>query len=186
MINMISTYMKHIKNFDLTTYSHSMNVASLSSDFTLFVKENSDDFNNINPETMYKCGILHDIGKIKIDKLILNKKEKLTNVEFLEIKRHPLLGYNLLYQNSNIELEVLYCTLYHHKGLNNVGYPSLKENLPIKYLNYIDILSISDIFDALTSKRSYKNPYSKETSLNIMGSCDINLRLFDLFKKFIR
>lgn len=108
---------------------------------------------NKSLEILKYASILHDIGKIGIDDSILNKKDRYTLEEYDIMKDHPLIGYNIINDVGFLERtkEIILC---HHERIDGQGYPrGLKEN-QIPYLS--KIISITDAFDAMTSKRIYK------------------------------
>lgn len=106
---------------------------------------------------------LHDIGKTLIDIKILNKPSTLTSEEFEIMKEHTKLGVNLINANNDIIKNII--TLHHEKW-NGTGYPcGLKEfQIPIE----ARIVSIVDCYDALTSKRPYKDKLSHSDALNFI------------------
>ena len=119
---------------------------------------------------------LHDIGKIAIDETILNKPGRLTPEEFEVIKTHTLRGSEMLQklQNFNHEplLQTAYCIArWHHERWDGRGYPDgLKgDEIPIE----AQIVSLADVYDALTSERCYKKAYSHETAVEMIlhGEC---------------
>ena len=107
-------------------------------------------------------GLLHDIGKIGMNEKILNKPEKLEDVEWVEIKRHPEIGYQIL-RSVNEFAQIAEYVLSHHERLDGEGYPrNLKDSqipLPSK------ILSIADAYDAMTSDFSYKTVLNKAEAI---------------------
>ena len=114
-----------------------------------------------------KASPMHDIGKIAIPDHILLKPGKLTVKEFEIIKSHTISGYQIL-KNSKIPLLRLSAeiALTHHEKFNGKGYPKgLKEKeIPISGR----ICAVADVFDALTSKRPYKEPWSIEKAINFL------------------
>ena len=119
---------------------------------------------------------LHDIGKITIDEDILNKPGRLTKEEFEVIKTHCMQGANMLRRLENFEDEPLLQTAYdiarwHHERWDGRGYPDgLKGNdIPIS----AQIVSLADVYDALTSERCYKEAFSHETAMRMIlnGEC---------------
>ena len=106
----------------------------------------------------YYGALFHDIGKVLIDPEILNKPGKLTYEEFEKIKEHPMLGYDLIKSYPLLE-ETFNIVKYHH-FLNGKGYPEDISKVP----DYVGAFSIVDIFDALTSERSYKKAYTVSQS----------------------
>lgn len=99
-------------------------------------------------------GLFHDIGKIGIPDNILLKAEKLTDTEYNEIKKHPLIGAHIL-ENSNIFENVIPIVLHHHEKYDGTGYPKKLKGKNIPFL--ARIVAIADSFDAMTSKRAYRN-----------------------------
>ncbi len=118
-------------------------------------------------EMILKASPMHDVGKIAIPDEILLKPGKLTKEEFEIIKTHTLSGYKIL-ENSDIELLKLSAeiALTHHEKFNGKGYPNeLKGNkIPLSGR----ICAVADVFDALTSKRPYKDPWPVEKALNLL------------------
>jgi HD-GYP domain-containing protein (c-di-GMP phosphodiesterase class II) len=108
-------------------------------------------------EQVRLAGLFHDIGKIGISDCVLLKSGPLTNKEFQEIKQHPVLSFNILEPVDPFS-KVLKGVLYHHENWDGSGYPEgLKgENIPLS----ASIIHVADSFDAMTSKRSYRNPMS--------------------------
>lgn len=104
---------------------------------------------------------LHDIGKISIDDTILKKPGKYTIDEYEEMKKHALMGYNILKDSHNelIDLAAIIC-LEHHERYDGTGYPLQKKGQEINIFS--KICSVSDVFDALTSYRSYKKTWTFE------------------------
>ncbi|MCL2218432.1 MAG: HD domain-containing protein [Chitinispirillia bacterium] len=126
---------------------------------------------------------MHDVGKIGIKDSILFKNGKLTDDEFNEMKRHTIIGGAIL---ENPDSPILECArliaLCHHEKWNGRGYPNgiKAEEIPI----HARIVSISDTFDALTSKRPYKTPYPVDVSCDIIKKGrgeDFDPDLVDLF-----
>lgn len=105
-------------------------------------------------EKVFFAGLLHDVGKIGIADTIINKEGKLTKQEFEEVKRHPVIGYQIL---SSIKEPPYLSTgaRYHHERYDGKGYPDgLKgEEIP----EIARIISVADAYDAMTSNRSYRS-----------------------------
>lgn len=102
-------------------------------------------------------GLFHDIGKIGISDDILLKTSKLTDLEYDEIKRHPSIGAHILENLKSFE-NIIPIVLHHHERYDGKGYPY---NLVGKNIPYMArIVAIADSFDAMTSKRCYRNSLS--------------------------
>ncbi len=113
-------------------------------------------------EDLKAVGLLHDIGKIAIDKEILTKKGRLTDSEWKEIMRHPEVGYRILSMVNGMSRVAEY-VLAHHESWDGTGYPrGLKEKeIPLA----ARILKIADAYDAMTSERSYKRTLSEQDAI---------------------
>ena len=116
---------------------------------------------------IYYAAPLHDIGKIGINDAILLKPGKLTEDEFEKMQKHSAIGANILEGKENTFLKAgETIALTHHEKYNGKGYPNglSGEEIPL----YGRIVAIADVFDALTSKRAYKEAWSFEKALNLL------------------
>lgn len=154
-----------LQNYDDYTYKHCLRVAMMAAsvcDELEFPSEKTRD--------TVTAGLLHDIGKSNIDHEIIIKPGKLTNEEFDEIKKHPLIGYNILKQSGEYNENILSGVLFHQEKYDGSGYPTGLRGAKIPLI--ARILTICDVFDALTSNRPYRTPWSvAETEEYIFGSC---------------
>lgn len=116
-------------------------------------------------ETLRVGAMVHDIGKIVVDLNILNKPGKLTDAEFEEIKLHPLVGEEICRPLKSLE-EVIKIVRYHHEKLDGSGYPDgiTGDDIPIE----VRIVTIVDIFDALTTDRSYRKAMKMDDAIRIL------------------
>ncbi|MCR5784153.1 MAG: response regulator [Eubacterium sp.] len=147
-----------LRSYDDYTYHHSVNVALYS---TLIGKRMN--LSAMELEMLCQAGICHDLGKSKIDASIITKPDKLTDEEFELIKNHPRYSYEILSGCFNISAKVKQAVLYHHENEEGTGYPEgLKgEEIPL----FAKILHAVDVYDALTSKRPYKEPFTPAEAL---------------------
>lgn len=145
-------YLGSIKQSDEVTYGHCTNVALLCNLFGHWLNMNENEI-----IILTISGLLHDIGKIKIPDHILNKKGKLTKEEFEIIKTHTSIGFDLL-KGLDIPEGIKLAALMHHEKIDGSGYPSGIVGSNIN--KYASIVSICDIYDAMTSNRSYRNKLS--------------------------
>ena len=107
-------------------------------------------------------GLLHDIGKIAIDENLLNKTGKLTEIEWLEMKRHPEIGYRILGTVQEMSEMATY-VLHHHERWDGTGYPNGLKGNKIPYISRI--ITIADAYDAMTSERPYRSSLPEEVVL---------------------
>jgi len=148
-IDTIIQYLNEIKGYDDYTYTHCVNVGFYS--MLIGRRLHMPDSKLID---LIQAGLLHDIGKIKIDNKLLNKKGKLTEEEFDTIKKHSLLGYEILKDSPYIGTEIKKAVLMHHERMDGSGYPYGIKNKEI--CEYARIVAIADVYDAMTSDRPYK------------------------------
>lgn len=154
-----------LKMFDDYTYYHSVNVAVLSIIIGISM--------GLNRNELYNLGIgaiLHDIGKIFINKEILDKKEKLTDEEYAIIREHSKKGSDFLKTEYNIPVASNLAVLTHHERYNGRGYPySLKKD---KIPELGSIITVADVYDALTSDRPYRKAVQPSEAVEyIIGGC---------------
>lgn len=138
----------NMRDFDDLTYAHSMNVAMICNVFARWLHFNEDDV-----KTITACGMLHDIGKLKIDDAIIKKPGKLSDAEYRAIKSHPAEGYRIL-QPQNIDMHIKLSALEHHEKCDGTGYPmGLTGN---RIDPFAKIVAIADVYDAMTANRVYR------------------------------
>jgi len=138
--------------------------------------------------TMYEAAPLHDIGKIGIPDAILKKKGKLTKEEFEVMKTHSTLGKNVIKNTLNVYdkndfLKVAYnIAFYHHEKWDGTGYPNgLKgDEIPLE----AQFMTLADVYDALISKRCYKEAYSFEKAEEIILEGEGTVYSPELIKAF--
>ncbi|MBC3804777.1 HD domain-containing protein [Acetobacterium fimetarium] len=176
MINMID-----LKVFDDYTYFHSVNVAVLS--IVLGVSM------GLKKQALSDLGIgaiLHDIGKIFISKQILCKNGMLTDDEFGAIKKHSQYGYDYIKKEFNMSHSARLGILDHHEKYEGGGYPNSSIGDEISLFGRI--ISIADVYDAMTSDRSYRKAIiPSEVIEYIMGNSEtiFDPELVDIFIKKI-
>ena len=141
-----------IRMYDDYTFAHSLNVALLAMSLG---KKIGMDRNTL--EKLGLCGLFHDLGKIEIPKHILNKKGKLNNSEFEEIKKHSVNSAMLILKlktNKYRKVHLFVSPFEHHIRYDHSGYPSIDKRRPISLFGRI--LTIVDVYDAITSPRIYR------------------------------
>lgn len=145
---------------DCYTKQHSDRVASYSQ---LFAKEMKLEENDI--ELLSLAANFHDIGKIGVEDSILMKNGPLTDDEYDKIKLHPVIGETIL-SSSEFFKDALPLIRHHHERYDGKGYPDKLKGEKIPYL--ARLLSVCDTFDALTSKRVYRDEFSIDDALKEM------------------
>lgn len=141
----------------LTDIQHSLRVANYS-----VAVCNAINLDTKKTQEILISSILHDIGKSMIDKSILNKKTKLTPLEWRAIKHHAEIGGIIAFK-MNLDKEIIKNIVYHHENHDGSGYPrQLKGN---EIILGAQIIRICDTYDALRMVRPYKNSYSHYEAL---------------------
>ncbi len=170
-----------LKGKDVTTFSHLLNVSFLAVHFSKNL-----GFPDTECREIGMASLFHDIGKLYISNKIL-KGGKLGKEEFEQIKSHSLLGATLLlnYVDKIGKLAPV-VALEHHLRFDLSGYPKLNFSHRLHFVSML--ISLCDVYDALSQRRSYKNNFPPELIYKIMkkgrGS-QFHPELFDLFFKFM-
>jgi HD-GYP domain-containing protein (c-di-GMP phosphodiesterase class II) len=150
-----------LKNFDEYTYIHSVNVAFIAVAFALHLRFSQDKVLSIA-----QGSILHDIGKAKLSTDIINKPDKLTDEEIQIVQKHPALGKRVI-EDDNIDDPIITeIVLSHHENYDGTGYPSKYKGNEMK--RYAAIISVADFYDALTTKRSYKEAFEPAEAVKLI------------------
>lgn len=137
---------------DIYTKGHSERVAHMAKDIAMLYGLKPEQI-----ELIHIAGHLHDIGKIGIPDIILNKPGKLTNQEYETIKTHCEIGYKILSKSEELKT-IADIILYHHERWDGAGYPVGKKatDIPIE----ARIIAVSDAIDAMLTTRTYKTAMS--------------------------
>ena len=146
--------LRNMRDYDDSTYAHSINVALICNIFAGWLH-----FNEEEKKLATACGLFHDLGKLTIPENIIKKPGKLTDREFEIIKRHPIEGYKLL-ERFHVDQEIMNAALMHHEKCDGSGYPYGFTGEKIS--KYAKLVTIVDIYDAMTSVRVYRqalNPF---------------------------
>lgn len=156
MVELLATH-------DAYTNNHSENVANLTSDFGEHI--------GLTEEALakaYYAGMVHDIGKTLIPREILNKKTKLTEAEYEEVKKHPVYGGNALGHVDKLK-EISKAIYHHHERWDGAGYPEGLGGEEIPQL--ARMLCIADAFDAMTDDRPYRKAFSQKDAIKEITAC---------------
>lgn len=150
----VKTLVKTIEAKDKYTNGHSERVAKYSREIA-----RRSGFSQEEQRVIYFAGLLHDIGKIGIPDSIINKTSKLTDEEYGIIKKHPLIGAEILKDISELP-EAVQGARWHHERIDGKGYPDGLSGDEIPEL--ARMISVADAYDAMTSMRSYRGILPKE------------------------
>ncbi len=145
----VINYLHLVRPLDDYTYSHSLNVSLVAIIIARWMNLNKAEIDEIAT-----AGLLHDIGKTKVAQDVLSKPGRLTNDEFEAIKKHTTLGYDLVGKAKDASAQVKLSILMHHEKIDGSGYPlgAKEDEIP----DYAKIIAVADIYDAMTSNRSYR------------------------------
>ena len=175
----ISVSLVDIKNMDAYTYQHSVNVATLSVVMGIGIalpKEKLID--------LCVGALLHDIGKVFVGKSIIQKPASLTDTELDVIKLHPKMGYDYMKNIPNLKTACKMVVLQHHERVDGTGYPNALVGEDINLL--ARIVSIADVYDALSSDRPYKRAMCPNDAFEFILSKAGTMFDFNLTKLFSR
>ncbi len=160
---------------DYYTHTHSINVSIYSLTLAKFLGLKDKDLEDIGMSSM-----MHDLGKSKIDWDIINKNGKLTDLEFTRMKKHPAAGYDIAVNMGITDKRILSGIRSHHEKLDGSGYP---DGLKDKQISLFPrIIAVCDVFDALTTKRSYKAAMTSFEAISLMKKQmqgHLDMRLID-------
>lgn len=164
---------------DYYTHTHSINVSIYTLSLGSYLGIAGRDL-----EVLGMSAILHDLGKSKIDYEIINKNGKLSDEEFTQMKLHPALGHEIALKLGIEDERILSGIRHHHEKMDGGGYP---DNLKGDQISqFARIIGTCDVFDALSTKRSYKDPMSSFESLRLMKQQMVGHLDMSMVDAFIR
>ena len=164
---------------DYYTHTHSINVSIYALSLAKFLGLKDKDLQDMGMSSM-----MHDLGKSQVDSYIINKNGKLTDNEFSEMKHHPQRGYDLALKMGLTDKRILSGIRDHHEKLDGGGYPRGLKDKQISL--FARIIAVADVFDALTTKRSYKDAMPSFQAIQIMKnqmSTHLDMRLLGALVK---
>ncbi|MGI5879299.1 MAG: HD-GYP domain-containing protein [Syntrophomonadaceae bacterium] len=153
--------MRLMKDKDDYLFTHSVNVAMLSILIGRWLKCDEKTIKELGT-----AGLLHDLGKVFISDDILNKPGKLTETEFNEIKKHPKLGYQMAIENPEVNYDIANAILLHHERADGSGYPMGNKGYNAHF--HASVVAVADVYDAITSTRSYSTRSSPYVAAEIL------------------
>jgi len=167
-----------LKSYDEYTYHHSMSVALLS-----VATGQALGVDNYSLVKLCHCAALHDLGKSEISLEIVRKQGKLTDEEMKTMKNHSQLGAFCLKAKGIGDNDMWNAIMFHHEKVNGKGYPKGLHGAEIPLFS--KIISVADVYDALTSFRSYRDPMPPAEALGLICS-EIGTSFdYDVVKAFV-
>ncbi|MHC0037651.1 HD-GYP domain-containing protein [Pseudoneobacillus sp. C159] len=173
--------MTSVQVFDNYLYQHSLNVMVYTLQLAINSGVKPKDLNDLG-----LSGLLHDVGKMVVPLEILNKPGRLTTEEFELIKTHTTEGYELLKKQHEIPLLAAHCAFQHHEKIDGTGYPRALKGEDIH--PFAKMMAIADVFDAVTSSRSYRKAMLPHKGFEILyggSGTHFEKELVQNFKKSI-
>ncbi|MBU0606137.1 MAG: PAS domain S-box protein, partial [Candidatus Omnitrophica bacterium] len=160
LMESIFAFAKTIEMRDHYTGEHADSTVHYSTQIARALKLDQDEIDHVR-----QAAILHDLGKVGISDKILLKKSKLSKKEFDEIKKHPQIAADII-RPIQFMKDIIPLILYHHEKWNGTGYPmGIKgRSIPVG----ARIISIADVYQALTSDRPYRKAFSKKKAMQIL------------------
>lgn len=160
-VSMVRSLVSAVDQKDEYTCGHSLRVAHYATALGRTLGESAGDL-----QMLQWSALLHDVGKIGIRDNVLKKEGKLTEEEFAHIKEHPVRSHKVVQQIPQLA-RALDGILHHHERFDGTGYPDglRGEEIPLQ----ARIIQIADVFDALTSNRSYRSAFAWDKALSIMA-----------------
>lgn len=151
----------NLSSYDNYTYTHSVNVDILSVILGVALGLTDDELKKLS-----QAALLHDIGKTCLPIEIINKPGKLTAEEYAEVQNHPRYGYNMIKNNDDVSSVTRNAVLSHHENEDGTGYPRHLE--ADKIHKFAKIIHIADVYDALVTKRAYKDAMNPADALEYL------------------
>ncbi|MFZ2948979.1 MAG: HD domain-containing phosphohydrolase [Desulfuromonadaceae bacterium] len=167
-----------IKDYDNYTYTHCVNVGIISMALGATLGLDATSVRDLGI-----AGQLHDIGKTLISKDILNKPGKLSSVEFDEMKRHPELGSEIISKMEGLKPHIAPVVLGHHLYHDRSGYPEWASKRSFNQM--IDIVTIADTYDAITTLRVYQPAYPHKVAISTMKKMTKTTLNEAVFERFV-
>ncbi len=157
----ITAWLAELWRYDAGVYEHTLSVAGLCAAFGARIGLSRPDL-----ARLARASLLHDVGKARIPKEILDKPGRLDDNELRLMRRHPEIGASLLIAQGGFDDEVIDVVRHHHERLDGTGYPDRLKGREITDL--VRIVAICDVFSALTERRAYRQPSKPAEALAIM------------------
>ncbi|MDD5585261.1 MAG: HD-GYP domain-containing protein, partial [Candidatus Omnitrophica bacterium] len=179
--DVIQSLVRIVEARDRYTRGHSERVADYAAKVAVKMGYSLEEI-----EVLRETALLHDIGKLGIQESVLNKKEALTEEEWEMIRRHPLIGENIL-KPVALNQKMLSIVRGHHERYDGKGYPDGLKGNDIGI--FAQMLSVVDAYDAMTSSRAYRPAFSRGEALEELkrnSGTQFNPKIVDVFVRIVQ
>ncbi len=181
-IESIAALVNAIEARDEYTKGHSQHVANLIELYCIELTEKEKNKNNIDPKRLKIAGLLHDIGKIGVKEVILNKPGQLDDIEYAAISRHPEIGNHIISSVSHLK-DIANWIYYHHERVDGNGYYG-KKGKEIPYESRV--LAVCDTYSAIVTDRVYRKGLPHEKAVEVLKTLKDTQLDSDILEKFIK
>lgn len=154
-------WLTKIKHVDQYTAEHCLNVGVLAIALGRHL-----GVGRKHMELLGLCGMLHDVGKMKVDQALINHPGKLTDEQFEQVKMHAQFGREILEVDADLNTEVITAAFSHHERIDGKGYPRGINSTRLSF--YTKVVSVVDAYDAITSRRCYSAGTTSAEALKIL------------------
>ncbi|MEP3048251.1 MAG: HD domain-containing phosphohydrolase [Roseibium sp.] len=157
----LTSWLEAVQCHHSSTYSHSLVVAGIAGAFARYL-----GWSDADCQEMIAGGLVHDIGKMRIPLTILDKPDRLSNEERALVDKHPVFGQEVLKPRLEVPIDIKKMAIQHHEYLDGSGYPNGLKGSRIG--PKVRMMTICDIFTALTEERAYKEALPVRAAISIM------------------
>jgi HD-GYP domain-containing protein (c-di-GMP phosphodiesterase class II) len=159
---MMDQFMQMMCEMDPDLSNHGSRVAALAAPLAEYLGVSRDD-----GRRLHIAAHLHDVGKIRVDTLVVLKPGPLTAAEWVQMRTHPLEGFRII--DGLVDARIAETVIAHHERFDGSGYPFGLQKDAIPYL--ARILLVADAYDAMTSNRPYQPPLSPDHAIDELQRC---------------
>lgn len=170
-------YLFRMYSYDISTFRHMLHTCC----YSIVIADKL--FNYDKMLSIAKGAALHDIGKLNVPPGILNKADVLTSDEYMRIRGHPVDGYELVKEKVKDDV-INDIILHHHEHADGSGYPDGISGDGIK--PEVRIVTVVDVFDAMTSDRAYHKALCPEEALRLMAEQRYEREFINILKQYIK
>lgn len=167
-----------LKDYDNYTFTHSVNVSVIS-----LTVGRACGLGKEQLTLLGMGGMMHDLGKMTIDHDIITKPGRLSEKERLKMMEHPQRGVEIVTRMEDVPVEIADIIHHHHLRFDRTGYPADQRGRTLSPL--VDMVSIADTFDAMTTLRCYQKPYSTKKALDHLWEMSGSQLNPEIVKKFV-